>query len=76
MKKPRIFKQDELIPTLQKEANRKNLQIFIFSGEELNRYYETKHNNIAIALLAKNKENAEWNLKSLRRCYMMLPETD
>lgn len=76
MKKPKIFKQSELMPILEKEAANKKLQIYIFSGKELDKFYETKYNNIAVALLAKNKENAEWNLKSLRKCYLMWPETE
>ncbi|MDA3854660.1 MAG: hypothetical protein PF569_00265 [Candidatus Woesearchaeota archaeon] len=71
-----VLKETELLPTLKKEAALKGLEVFIFRGEELDKFYKTRYDNIAVALLAKNKENAEWNLKSLRRCYLMWPETE
>ena len=56
---PKVFKESELIPILEKEAAMKHLQIFIFKGAELDKFYKTRYDNIAVTLLAKNKENAE-----------------
>jgi len=53
-----IFKESELMPILQKEASNKKLKIFTFRGAELSKYYNTKYDNVAAVLLAKNEENA------------------
>ena len=74
MKNPRVLKSEELLPVLEKEAANKGLDIYTFSGKELAKYYNTKHDNVSVVLLAKNKDNAIWNLKNLRKCYLMWTE--
>lgn len=64
-------KQSELIPLLEKEAFNKKLQVFLFRDDELKKYHQPASDNIGVALLAKNKDNANYNIANLRRCYLI-----
>jgi len=64
-----LIKLEDLLPLLTKEAEIKNLKIFIFKNEEIKEFFETKTDQVGVVLLAKNKDNALNNLKNLRKCY-------
>lgn len=62
---------DDLYPLLDKEAKSKNLQIFIFDKEDLKEFFIPRFNNIAVVTIAKNKDNAIWNIKNYRHSYLI-----
>ena len=64
-----LIKLDDIYPILKQEGISKGLEIFLFTNEEVNKYHKTKNDKVGILLLAKDKDTALWNLKSLRRCY-------
>jgi hypothetical protein len=64
-----LIKISDILPLLEIEAKSKNLQVFTFTNEDLKQYYTPKNEKIGIVLLAKNKDNALFNLKNLRKCY-------
>lgn len=66
-----IILANELLPILEKEANSKGLNVYVFTNEEVNKYFTTKSKYLGMALLAKDEDNALWNLKNLRKCYMI-----
>ena len=72
MVEDKLTKSQQLLVALHREAERKNLDTFIFEKEELRKYFkvdETK--DFAVALLAKNRDNALHNLKNMRRLYFL-----
>ena len=56
-------------PILEKEAELKNLNVYLFNNEEIIKYYNVLDKNIGVILLAKDDDNALFNLKNLRKCY-------
>ena len=56
-------------PLLEKEAKVKNLNVYLFNNEEIIKYYNVLDKNIGVILLAKDDDNALFNLKNLRKCY-------
>ena len=66
-----IMLSTDFLPILEQEALRKKLNVYVFENDELKNYYEVKHNNIGVALLASCEENAIYNLKNLRKCYLI-----
>ena len=56
-------------PILEKEAELKNLNVYLFNNEEIIKYYNVSDKNIGVILLAKDDDNALFNLKNLRKCY-------
>ena len=56
-------------PILEKEAELKNLNVYLFNNEEIIKYYNVLDKNIGVILLAKDENNALFNLKNLRKCY-------
>ena len=56
-------------PLLEKEAELKNLNVYLFNNEEIIKYYNVSDKNIGVILLAKDENNALFNLKNLRKCY-------
>ena len=56
-------------PLLEKEAELKNLNVYLFNNEEIIKYYNVSDKNIGVILLAKDDNNALFNLKNLRKCY-------
>mgnify|MGYP003606321606 FL=1 len=56
-------------PILEKEAELKNLNVYLFNNEEIIKYYNVSDKNIGVILLAKDENNALFNLKNLRKCY-------
>ena len=72
-----MVNKNELLPLslinlfLEKEAELKGLKIYIFNNEEIAKYYNVADKNIGVALLAKDDNNALFNLKNLRRFYIV-----
>lgn len=66
-----ILKESDLIPLLEKEAELKGLKVFIFSNEELKLYFSPVNEIIGMALLARDEDSARFNLRNLRRCYLI-----
>ena len=63
---------DELMQRLSEEADKKNLDMFIFEKDELKNYFEVRQNkDFALVTLAKNRESALWNIKNLRHTYII-----
>lgn len=62
---------DILTPILEKEAQIKNLKVFLFKDEELQRYYKDANPDVGVMLLAKDESNAKFNIENLRRCYLV-----
>ena len=63
---------DELMQRLSEEADKKNLDMFIFEKDELKNYFEVRQNkDFALVTLAKNRECALWNIKNLRHTYII-----
>ena len=56
-------------PILEKEAELKNLNVYLFNNEEIIKYYNVSDKNIGVILLAKDENNALFNLKNFRKCY-------
>lgn len=67
-----LIRLDDILPLLQMEAESKGLKVFQFSNEEVNTFFNTKRTDFSIVLLAKNKDNALYNLKNLRKCYAVI----
>ena len=61
----------ELLPLLFQEANSKGLNVYVFKKEDFKDIYEVKSEKLGIALLAQNEDCARFNLKNLRRCYLL-----
>lgn len=61
----------ELLPLLELEAKSKNLNVYVFSNEDVKEFFELKSEKLAIALLAKGEDNAKINVRNLRRCYLI-----
>ena len=61
----------ELLPWLEELAKAKNLNVYVFDNEETTKYYNTKSDTLGIALLAKDEDNALYNIKNLRKCYLI-----
>lgn len=66
-----LFKLEDLMPLLQREAINKGLKIFIFENSEIKEFFNSKRDDVGVILLAKNKDNALFNLKNLRKCYLV-----
>lgn len=64
---------DELMFALNQEAERKNLDIFIFEKEELKSYFPDLNpdEDFALVTLARNRDNAIYNMKNLRKTYII-----
>lgn len=62
---------EELLLLLHREALSKGLKVFVFEEEDLKSLFSLKKDNIAVALLAKNEDNAIYNLKNQHKCYVM-----
>ena len=64
---------EELLLLLHREALSKDLKVFVFEEEDLKIFFPltVKKENIAVALLAKNEDNAIYNLKNQHKCYVM-----
>ena len=63
--------EDELISLLQDEAKKLGLNIYVFSNEEVAKYFTTKSNKIGVILLARDEDNAIYNLKNRRRSFIV-----
>ena len=61
----------ELLPLLLQEANSKGLNVYVFKKEDFKDIYEVQSEKLGIALLAKNEDCARYNLRNLRRCYLI-----
>ena len=66
-----LVKLEDLMPLLQQDAINKGLKIFIFENSEIKEFFNSKRDDVGVILLAKNKDNALFNLKNLRRCYLV-----
>ena len=66
-----LVKLEDLMPPLQREAINKGLKIFIFENSEIKEFFNSKRDDVGVILLAKNKDNALFNLKNLRKCYLV-----
>lgn len=62
---------DELISLLQDEAKKLGLNIYVFSNEEVAKYFTTKSNKVGVILLARDEDNARVNLQNKRKCYVV-----
>lgn len=62
---------EELLPLLQMEAKSKGLNVFVFTYEDLKDDFFLRSEKLGIALLAKDEDNAKYNLNNLRRCYLI-----
>lgn len=66
-----LIDKDIIIPILEKEAQIKNLKVFLFKDEELREYYANANPDVGIALLARDESSAKFNIQNLRRCYLV-----
>jgi hypothetical protein len=66
-----VIKGSEFLPLLKLEAEERNLNVYVFDNEEVKKYYNTKSEDLGIALLAKDEDNAKYNLRTLRKCYLI-----
>ena len=66
-----LVKLEDLMPLLQRDAINKGLKIFIFENSEIKEFFNSKRDDVGVILLAKNKDNALFNLKNLRKCYLV-----
>ena len=64
---------DELMFALNQEAERKNLDMFIFEKEELKSYFPDLNpdEDFALVTLARTRDNAIYNMKNLRKTYII-----
>lgn len=64
---------DELMFALNQEAERKNLDMFIFEKEELKSYFPELDDkeDFALVTLARTRDNAIYNMKNLRKTYII-----
>lgn len=67
----KLLTQDVIMPVLNKEAEIKGLNVYLFKDEELREFYSNANKDVGVALLAKDNSNARWNLQNLRRCYLV-----
>ena len=65
-----VILDTDLLPLLLMEAKSKGLNVYVFRKEDFKDIYEVKSEDLGIALLAQNEDNAKYNLKNLRRCYL------
>lgn len=66
-----VLLDTDLLPLLLQEANSKGLNVYVFKKEDFKDIYEVKSEKLGIALLAKNEDCARYNLRNLRRCYLL-----
>ena len=66
-----VLLDTELLPLLLQEANSKGLNVYVFKKEDFKDIYEVQSDKLGIALLAKNEDCARYNLRNLRRCYLI-----
>lgn len=66
-----VLLAEDLLPMLKIEADSKNLKVFVFDNDELKKYFTPKSDTLGVALLAKDKDNALYNFKNLRKCYLI-----
>lgn len=66
-----VIKLSELMPILEDEADFRKLNIYVFDNTEIKKYFEAKSEDLGIVLLAKDEDNAFYNLRNLRRCYLV-----
>jgi hypothetical protein len=66
----------EFLPLLEQEAQRKGLNVYVFGYDEVTPYFGLKSDKLSIALLAKDEDNARYNLRNLRRCYLIRTENE
>ena len=58
---------------LNQKEKRKNLDMFIFEKEELKSYFPELNpdEDFALVTLARNRDNAIYNVKNLRKTYII-----
>ena len=63
----------ELLYVLEKEAEKLNLDVFIFEKEELKNYFPflDDKQDFAVVTIARNRSNAIYNMQNLRRTYII-----
>ena len=67
-----ILKESDLIPLLQKEAEIKGLRVFVYNNEQLiEENFKPVNEIIGVALVARDEDSARFNLRNLRRCYLI-----
>lgn len=70
-----LIDEEIIMPFLEATAMNKGWKVFVFRDEALRAVYPTADPNVGIALMASNEDNAIWNLKNLRRCYLIKLKT-
>lgn len=66
-----ILLASEFLPLLKRQAEYLKLNVYVFNKEDFKDLFEVKSERLGIALLAKDVDNARYNLKNLRRCYLI-----
>lgn len=68
---PDIYAENDIVPKLEAIAAAKGLEVYMFRDGVLKEYFSNINPDIGIVLMAKNEENARWNLQHLRKCYFV-----
>lgn len=66
-----LINWSDLKPLLEMEAVNRKLNIYLFTNDDVRKHYETIDEDISVVLLAKDEDNAWYNLKNFRRCYLI-----
>lgn len=59
--------EEDVVAALEVLAAEKNLKVFTFKDDELEKYYPQASPAIGVALMSKNLDGAIWNLRNQRR---------
>lgn len=62
---------EEILPLLQIEAQAKGLNVYVFEKEDFKDLFEVQNESIALAILARDEDNAKINLRNLRHCWLI-----
>jgi hypothetical protein len=62
---------DEILPIVNKEAQSKNLDVFIFSEDDLKNDFQFKYKDLAVITVSKNRDNAVWNVRNFKHSYLV-----
>ena len=63
--------RSSFLPLLEMEAKSKNLKIFIFEKEDLEKHFTLKYPDIEAIVVSKNEDTALWNLKNFKHSYLV-----
>lgn len=66
-----LLDENLIMPLLRKVAQENGWRTFLFKDEELRKVFPNANEDVGVALMSKNEDTALWNLKNLKRCYLV-----